>query len=281
VRRRGAWPIYGVGAAAGALCLVAVMWWNGGMNVFLSASRPATIREYATQRAQRAQLELPDGSRVTLAPETRIRYTASAGGTRTVTLEGRAYFEVTQGAATPFIVETGAVRTRVLGTTFDVQHYREDDVVQVAVMTGKVATGGRGAPVVLTPGMVAQVTDSTATTNVVRDIGAVTGWTSGRLIFVRTRVPQMLDVVGRWCGYEFRLADPTLASQHVTTVLTVDDPAKTLVLLKSLLNVTMTFDGNVVTLHADGHSRDGRSTPSAPANRGGRDAFSISPEIGK
>jgi ferric-dicitrate binding protein FerR (iron transport regulator) len=119
-------------------------------------------RVYATTTGQRATLTLSDGSQVTLAPRTTLRIDPAFGrDTRTVALDGEAIFHVASRRAAPFLVRTGAVTTRVLGTTFDVRHYANDLRVQVAVVEGKVVSGGRAGAITLAAGMVGEISDST------------------------------------------------------------------------------------------------------------------------
>lgn len=219
------------------------------------AERPghAVLRQYVTTMGQRATVTLPDGARATLAPQTTLRVLSGYGRTtRDVWLEGEAYFEVSHTQAAPFVVQTGAVHTHVLGTTFDVRHYASDRSVQVAVVTGKVAVSdivSRQAPVTLSAGRVGIVSDSNTTTVTASDMAPYTGWVNGRLTFERTPVPEVLAAVGRWYGYEFHLADSVLATRHLSASFEQQSPADVLAALQTALNVTMTFDGHVVTLH--------------------------------
>jgi ferric-dicitrate binding protein FerR (iron transport regulator) len=85
----------------------------------------------------------------------------------------------------------------------------------------------------------------------------------------------MLATVGRWYGYGFRLTDSAIASRHVTTVLHIAESTKTLTAIAQLLNVTMTFDGNIITLHPR------RAGGAMPARRERRDLLSYPIEVGK
>jgi transmembrane sensor len=83
---------------------------------------------------------LPDGSEVTLAPESELRFSTSFDGPqREVYLEGEAFFNVTRDTARPFLVYTSQVVTKVLGTSFTVKAFREEKNITVAVRTGKVS----------------------------------------------------------------------------------------------------------------------------------------------
>lgn len=226
-------------------------------------SAAGTETVYATASGQRATVVLRDGSRVVLAPRSRLTVGRAFGATsRAVTLSGEAYFSVASASGTPFIVHTGAVSTRVLGTAFDVRRYPSDRTTRVVVVTGKVMVGGRRTPVLLTAGKIGEVTDTTAIASATSDTHAYTDWTSGRLVFDDVPAAAMLATVGRWYGYEFRYADSTLATQHVTAVFNISAHDETLAAIKTLLGVTMTFDDSTVTLHRQPvHSH--RASPSS------------------
>jgi len=232
---------------------------------------------YTTTTGQRATLTLADGSRVTLAPQSVLRVGAGFGiEHRTVSLTGEAWFDVPQVQRIPLIVQTNLVRTRVLGTTFDVRWYASDMSTRVAVMSGRVSSGTTRASVTLAAGMVAVIDDSIA--HVVHDDAqAATTWTKGRLVFNNTPASEVLREVGRWCGYEFRIADSTIADERVTTALVVTEPAETMAVLEDLLDVSMTFDGKVVTLR---HRKRAASAPSG-SRRDPRTTFPLHSEIGK
>jgi transmembrane sensor len=249
-------------------------WWSGALAAFVvsvaaivmiyratTANAPAqTTRVYATPMGQRATVHLADGSTVTLAPGTQLSVSQPFGhSARTVTLEGEAYFDVTNTVGLPFIVQTGNVTTHVLGTTFDVKHYATDHTVRIVVASGKVQSGARFAnpdqhPVTLTAGMIGHVTDSTATVTTRGDVSVYVGWTQGRLDFRETPMPDVLATMERWYGLRFQLADSTLLRETVTGSLDFHTTAAALRCLKSLLDVPMTVvrhgDTTMVTLHA-------------------------------
>ena len=98
-------------------------------------------------------LNLPDGSQVTLAPQSRISYahtfgsadTARNGVTRDVYLLGEAFFQVTKNPHRPFRVFANEIVTKVLGTSFTVRSFEKDTTIQVTVRTGKVSVYAQAA----------------------------------------------------------------------------------------------------------------------------------------
>jgi transmembrane sensor len=105
----------------------------------VESSALSDLKRVSTGNTSRVAV-LPDGSEVTLAPESELRFSASfEGSQREVYLEGEAFFNVSRDTARPFLVYTSQVVTKVLGTTFTVKAFREEKNITVAVRTGKVS----------------------------------------------------------------------------------------------------------------------------------------------
>ncbi|MBN8824661.1 MULTISPECIES: FecR family protein [unclassified Spirosoma] len=87
---------------------------------------------------------LPDGSRVTLQPASRISFSNQFQGTkREVYLTGEAFFDVHKNPAKPFYVYANELVTKVLGTSFTVRSYESQANAQVVVRTGRVSVFAR------------------------------------------------------------------------------------------------------------------------------------------
>jgi ferric-dicitrate binding protein FerR (iron transport regulator) len=80
-----------------------------------------------------------DGTSVILQPNSSIKYPrAFKNDLREVYLTGEGFFEVRRDPARPFIVHANELVTRVLGTSFSIRNFNEEDVL-VRVKTGKVS----------------------------------------------------------------------------------------------------------------------------------------------
>lgn len=266
----------------------------GVLTVLLWPSRPVTPRRSIhTTAGQRTTLLLADGSRVVLAPQTTMTVDAGFGQrNRTLSLDGEAYFDVASSHGVPFIVRTGHVMTRVLGTAFDVRQYRDEHTVRIAVVQGRVEVQGAHpfrtvtgeSRVVLGEGMVGRIGDSTATVTIdASEVAARSAWTTGHLVFQDTPVSDVLSAVGRWYGYEFRIADSALARRELTVTFDGQSPSEVMTVLKTMLGVTLTFDpsdGHVVTLHP-GAAHASRGVPRG-SMRELREQFGAQPrEVGR
>ncbi|MFC6223811.1 FecR family protein [Hymenobacter artigasi] len=111
-----------------------------------TATKPAVWKVYANTSARETQLALPDGSAVTLAPASTLRYRRGLDGRREAYLAGAAFFDVFHDKQHPFSVFTDKVVTTVLGTSFRVRAYAGPADVQVQVHTGAVRVSQRRAP---------------------------------------------------------------------------------------------------------------------------------------
>jgi transmembrane sensor len=230
----------GVAIAAVIVCAAVVF----GIQATLRREPVATQQVYRTA-AQQTQLVLSQRIRVTLAPRT----TLTVVDRNTVSLEGEGYFSVPATSNRPFVVRTGTVSTRVLGTAFNVQYDSSLHHVRVAVVQGKVMLSmPKHQGVALTAGRMGIVSDAGVTIVSGIDSATYAGWTTGRLVFKNTPVPEFLTRVGRWYGYDFRLTDSVLAKRHVTVAFAGQQTAEVLAVLRQVLGVTMVFDGRVVTL---------------------------------
>ena len=81
-------------------------------------------------------MELADGTQVWLNSESKLTYPARfTGGTREVAMEGEVCFQVAKNEAQPFIVRTGGMAVKVLGTVFNVDAYPDNG--RIATTTSK------------------------------------------------------------------------------------------------------------------------------------------------
>lgn len=101
---------------------------------------PLAFTEKATARGATAKVLLTDGTAVWLNADSHLWFPSSfKEPRREVYLQGEAFFEVAHNPQQPFVIHLGREQVRVLGTSFNVKAYAEDDMVETAVVTGRVA----------------------------------------------------------------------------------------------------------------------------------------------
>lgn len=89
------------------------------------------------------QVVLPDGSTITLNTASEIKYSNTYGedSIRTVSLTGEAFFEVKSNPQQPFVVQLNEATVEVVGTSFNIQAYKNTQDINVVVATGIVRFG--------------------------------------------------------------------------------------------------------------------------------------------
>jgi transmembrane sensor len=243
VPRRPRW--FAVGAAAAAAVIGAI-----GLRVATHVTKPSRSdapRIYRTAVAQRGELRLPDGTHLTVAPESRVRLAADFGvQRRDVYLEGEAYFEVVHDSTRPFTVFTANASTRDLGTAFAIRGYPDERTVRVVVREGRVEMSGAG---LLRAGDVARLApDGEATVRHHANVDALLGWTKGELAFQDAPLDQVLHDLRRWYGLDAQLSDSSLAVLPFTGSLRGLAPDRAVQVVASTLGLRVRQDGSHAVL---------------------------------
>ena len=156
-------------------------------------------------RGKRFNLELSDGTRVWLNSGSILIYPVNfTSKTRTVQLAGHAYFEVEKDLLHPFIVRSGELETRVLGTSFDINAYPGSGETTLTLVEGRVEANSYGNKTILYPDQ--QIALDTLTRRMWLkevDAAAITSWKDGILQLEHLTFPQMLDKLSLWYGITF------------------------------------------------------------------------------
>ena len=102
-------------------------------------AREGALEVQTNNSDQPKTIVLPDGTSIVLQPESALHYSKAFSDTlREVYLTGEAFFEVRKDATRPFLVHANEIVTRVIGTSFNVRNYKNENIV-VQVKTGKVS----------------------------------------------------------------------------------------------------------------------------------------------
>jgi transmembrane sensor len=138
-------------------------------------------------------IQLVDGTKVWLNSTSKLTYPNKfrSGSKREISLVGEAYFEVVHIKDQPFIIHTGKVNTTVLGTTFDIKAYEQEQNIEITVATGKVGVteesniGHENKAVFVTPNQ--RVVYNKASNTLSKDNNVVAdktiSWTGGKFSF--------------------------------------------------------------------------------------------------
>lgn len=161
-------------------------------------------------------IKLSDGSKIYLAANSSFQYPEKFnGGERKVSLlKGNAFFEVAKDKKHPFIITSGEVKTRVVGTSFHIQMSKSK--CEVIVVTGKVNVTSKGQSVDLVPNEEA-LFQSQKLTKLQADKSYLVNWYSTDITLNQTTLKQVISVLQYKYGVSFHYDN----EQVLATLLTV------------------------------------------------------------
>jgi ferric-dicitrate binding protein FerR (iron transport regulator) len=191
---------------------------NGGLIYTPTGSNAlkAVYNTITTPRGRQFSVVLPDGTRAWLNTASSIHYpTAFAANERVVSITGEVYFEVAPKARVPFRVNISKHTTvDVLGTSFNINAYGNEDRLTVTLLKGSVRVAQRAfpgqPPAILAPGQQALLQQTSpdnghmAGISVIHnaDTSKAMAWKNGFFNFEATTLREMMRQLERWYDIE-------------------------------------------------------------------------------
>ncbi len=179
--------------------------------------------DYLTATAEQRRILLPDGSVVTLGPDSAIAVRVTDAGRGIDLLQGMAFFEVASDATRPLTVKADQVVVTALGTAFDVS--LDAGFVSVSVDHGRVKVVGGNTSDLLDAGeWFTMAPDTTPVNRGHRDQAQIASWRSGMMIAEKETVSALVARISRWHEGSVMVADPWLGARVVSGVFDLSDP---------------------------------------------------------
>ena len=173
-----------VGIAATLLLIISMAF---SIHYLIEKSKAPTLNQYSCSAEEIKEITLSDGTKVWLnSSSLLIASEPFIGIKREVTLFGEAYFEVAPNPEKPFIIETSNLKTKVLGTHFNVVAYPTDDIHEISLYEGKVQLNPNtnNNTAILNPGDRAYYNVNTGKMKLLHtDLGKPAQWRDGILRF--------------------------------------------------------------------------------------------------
>lgn len=215
-RRKRRWMPVAVAAALAVGVL-------GGWFVNMVAQRnvPETVA-VSTGTGQHAETILPDGTKVTLDPCSRLTYSLTDWKKqRHVSLCGEGFFDVTGDPGRPFTVGTSGFDVKVLGTVFKVSAYEDETEGSVVLKSGRVQIlfPGDDTGVALAAGDLCTFNNETGSYRITKAAeNDLASWKTYELRFDGKELHEMTGELYRHFGYTFILSDDVRKLVYKATV---------------------------------------------------------------
>ena len=254
-RLRPALPVLRYTGYAAAFLLVAVTCF---LFYYSHHRRPSSIPPFAVVKiipsATDSCLTLSDGSKVLLHKNARIDYKGGfPGNTREVTLHGEAYFDI-RSDRRPFIVHTGAIKTTVLGTAFDINAY-DGRTITITVTRGKVKVENDAGEFSILRRNEQLSVDSlhTRLKKVQVDAGEVLAWKKPYLLFNDVTMKEAMQELEQRYHVAIVFTNPASENCPVTASFTGGESFEEIIkVLSKINNMEYTFGHGTVEITGEG-----------------------------
>lgn len=198
------------------------------------------------------QVVLDDGTKVWLNAASSLRFPQQfIGKDRVVELVGEAYFEVASDRSKPFKVKSRGQVLEVLGTHFNVNAYRDEQVVRTTLLEGavRVSADYTMEHVLLKPGQQSLVNPGKSgivVSQVDKDVALA--WQKGYFLFDDTDLESIMKQVERWYDVEVVYASRPSNKTFLGMVSRSRNISAVLYALEQVGNVRFRIDGKKVTV---------------------------------
>lgn len=196
-------------------------------------------------------LNLPDGSSVLMNENSELSYSPASfqGASREVELKGEAYFDITHNPKKPFLVKTGTVVTRVLGTSFNVN--MNQNKVVVTVTRGLVEVGRKDQVYAkIRPDQQITVNTETEQYNTASvNAGKETAWKNAHLVLDNMDLEKAGQMIGTHYGVKLVFTRDQVKKCRITASFLNDEDLDTvLTVLSKMIGASYKKEGDTVTV---------------------------------
>jgi transmembrane sensor len=231
--KRRQWLKFGLAAAACALFVSMLT------PVFENGVQTDT---YQTALGERQEVQLADGSTVTLNTDSKITVNL-AGDLRHVVLNrGEVFFRVQRDTERAFVVEAGSAEVRVMGTAFNI--HLKGDRSNITVTEGVVRVtetrnpANRAAVSELLYANQGIYSDSNGLAVAAAvDIASSTAWRDGKIVAQGMPLSELVQEIGRYHDLNILIAEPKLAQTLVSGVFPLENADAILAALEHSIGI--------------------------------------------
>jgi transmembrane sensor len=211
-----------------------------------------------THAGEKTEITLPDETKVWLNENSQLQYPENfEASERNVKLTGEGYFEVKNAPNHPFIIESPHSFTKVLGTSFFINAYPQQNQESITLLSGEVSFGAKNevlsTPVILKKGQKAVLdlennnlrVDSTYNPNQI-------AWKTGILVFENTPLEEVISTFSQYYQKKIEVKNKALLSCHLTSTFNNKSLIEALEVLSLTLDIQYAINNNLIHLEGKG-----------------------------
>lgn len=190
-----------------------------------------------TPLGSKTEIVLSDGTKIWLNSGSEIHYPAAfKKDKRDIRLVGEAYLIVEKDKKRPFYVHTNDIDIKVLGTSFNVKSYPEENTIETVLEEGMINISKKGSNknYLLLPNEEAIFTKSNSTFEIKNNIDSqlYTSWKKGKIVFKREALGSLAKKLERWHNVHITIENKKLINEKVTGTFESESIEQTMEALK-------------------------------------------------
>lgn len=199
---------------------------------------------------------LPDGTVIWLKPHSKISYAKHFTGQkfREISLNGEAFFDVKRDTLHPFVIKTGNINTKVLGTSFNIKAYDNSNKAEVSVITGKVLVylnkvinKKSKAELYLLPNEKAVYLKTTSDLCKEKDF-TLKMWRKNNFTFDDTPVPEVMRILEQHFAIKVKIMSPEINKYTLKADFNNQNLPNILELLSKSMDINYQISGNQIQI---------------------------------
>jgi ferric-dicitrate binding protein FerR (iron transport regulator) len=226
-----------------------------GYSIYFFGKQFSTETFYA--KLGKENVQLPDGSIVTLNKDAEITYPGKfSSQNRLVNFKGEGFFSIEKDSLCPFIIRSGNLSIRVLGTSFNVKASSGSTEIEVIVNTGTVALyegSDRKNETRISAGQKAVYIKELKKISISDNINPnFLAWQTGKIDFRGSSLVQVLDVLSSVYHKTFIITSEDLINCRLTVSFDNQELGAVLKVLEATLDIHFTVKGEIIELSGQG-----------------------------
>ena len=207
--------------------------------------------------AKRLHLVFSDGSSVFLNAGTTIKFPVKflKGQPREVFLNGEAFFDIVKDKKHAFIVQSNRLRTKVYGTKFNVNSYRNNELDQIVLQEGSVGVKSNGeqiktnTEILLKPNEIAILDKTDLLYKQKVDIKSHIAWVKGVFMFKNERFEDIFKKLERHYDVSIQINQPALNDSRYTGTFDIETIAEVLKTFSQLKGFSYEINNKEITIN--------------------------------
>ncbi len=249
-RKRFSYPSWLRYAAVFAFIIIGI----GGIFTYRNYSQNLATQyvEIITPYGQKAVLTLPDGTRVTLNSDSKIKFSAAYNKkNRNIELLGEAFFDVEKNDKLPFVVQAEYLYIQAIGTAFNVKAYPNEKLISTTLTEGKLLVTSEKGEISMLPNERIEYNKEHMSLDKVNLQNAENsiGWMNDKLSFDNATLEEVVADFIRIYKIDIQFASENIKQHRFSGQINNDDLKEVLHVISLSSPIRVEYTDSIIKLH--------------------------------